>query len=185
VFPTDSFFPPKSLIVLWEPLLVYVHSHHTDLPHVLVEQIITQLLTTTSLTDAAEISLDSGSAPPISQRDVSYDMCIARWAMWSIRRWQTAEAKTDVDFGRRAAIDLITGLGPEVTANKPDQKAFVFFFLISPLSGLTVRRAGGSAFFLLRALTADDPHLEEARTALMTDATPPSAHVSCSHGSIE
>jgi ribosomal biogenesis protein LAS1 len=95
VFPSDSFEPPTFSIQIWTPLLEHVQSLHPEFASVLVNRII--------LTLSAESDTDY---------DVSFNLCLARWAMWITVNLGDDAANLDSSQRREAVIALISNISP-------------------------------------------------------------------------
>ncbi|KII86378.1 hypothetical protein PLICRDRAFT_287605 [Plicaturopsis crispa FD-325 SS-3] len=130
----DTFFsPPKASVTLWTPLLAHLQAHHADFGAALVGRIVGVL---------ASDPVPSSSPTQVYEADISYDMCLARWAAWAVERWD----EEDGEMRRDAIAALVTTLGKEVSR---DRKA---------------------ATTLLQTLCAGDPALERASTVLLSAA---------------
>lgn len=103
-------------MALWAPLLTHVRSNHPSLPFVLVQCIITFLLSACLYSDA--------HSDQLSRPDVLFDMCLARWAFWIIDSWGVDE-EFEVDFKRDVTITLVNALAPGSTETTSDRKACV------------------------------------------------------------
>ncbi|KAF8078240.1 Las1-like-domain-containing protein [Lyophyllum atratum] len=128
-FAADSFSPPQFSIMLWDPLLQHVHSLHSDFFAVLAGRIVSTICRTES------------------QPDPSYDMCLARWALWSIEAWEGDESQVDFDLRKEVTVSLMQSLGPNMHTPQGDRKA---------------------AMALLEALCTGIPQLETAMATLET-----------------
>jgi len=86
-----------------------------------------------------------------NRSDISFDMCLARWAFWIIDSWDT-DGEVEVDFKRNVMVTLLNALGP---------------------TGIARDRNVITA--LLQAICAGDAALEEAtKTLLPSSSTQPS-----------
>jgi ribosomal biogenesis protein LAS1 len=106
-FPTDAFYPPKFSIELWSPLLADLHSLHPDFPMILSNKVISYLLADVPQPDLVLIAVDT-----------TYDVCLARWAMWMIDTWDAENSESDLDLKKDAIVSLITGLGPGSSSDR-------------------------------------------------------------------
>lgn len=112
-FPADSFLPPKFSVQLWTPLLTHLQSVHPEFQAALVNRIVARLLIDTRL---QEVDIQ-----PLVV-DTSFDLCLARWAMWTIVTFETEDSvDSDLDLKRDTIVSLITALGPN--AASPRTKA--------------------------------------------------------------
>jgi len=59
------------------------------------------------------------------QTDHSYNMCLARWAMWSIETWETDDTRTDFDLSREVTMSLMQALGRSTVELPRNMKAYV------------------------------------------------------------
>lgn len=50
--------------------------------------------------------------------DTTYDVCLARWAMWMIDTWDAENSESDLDLKKDAIVSLITGLGPGSSSDR-------------------------------------------------------------------
>lgn len=135
-FPTESFTPPEFSVLLWSPLLQHLHSLHSDFLIVLCDCIVLALVEGTDV----KSSLVEG------QPDHSYDMCLARWAMWSIETWERDDSRTDFDLRKEVTTNLMQALGRSVVESPRSMKA---------------------ATALLQTICAGNPQLEMALSALL------------------
>ncbi|KAK0456394.1 Las1-like-domain-containing protein [Armillaria borealis] len=87
---------------LWSPLLIHLQTAHPNFASVLVNRILSCLLS----------EQDGASA---SSANSSFHACLARWAKWVIDTWDRDDPDTEVSMGREAAVSLITALGPETS----------------------------------------------------------------------
>lgn len=104
-FPIGSFSPPKTSLLLWNPLLRRLHSLYPDFLVVLAGRIVSHLLTDS----------DSLKTPVENQTDLSYDLCLARWAMWCIDTWDEDELQTDFDLKKELTVNLVHTIGHSIT----------------------------------------------------------------------
>jgi ribosomal biogenesis protein LAS1 len=131
-FPTDSFSPPKFTIAVWTPLLEHLRSHHPDLAYALTNRILFYLLT-----DPEEVATEIGATSlDTSSSDLSYNICIARWAVWIIDSWGEDCLESGFDIRKETIINLITALGPgaEKTTKDTQLCALQVFFSAQPLN---------------------------------------------------
>jgi ribosomal biogenesis protein LAS1 len=118
-FPVDSFSPPNSSVTLWAPLIAQVRSNHPSFSFVLVQRIIFSLLSESS---APDTHFDELNRP-----DISFDLCLARWAFWIIDSWDI-DAELDFDFKRDVTVTLVNALGPGSVQFVRDKMACVPLF---------------------------------------------------------
>lgn len=123
IFPSDSFSPPEFSLALWTPLLNNLRFHHPTFPSVLVHRIIGFLLSEPSTSEAQ--SNEPGRS------DISFDMCLARWAFWIVDSWDVDEEDSEIDFTRDVAVTMFTALGPGSMGTTRDKKAYVLATLYS------------------------------------------------------
>jgi ribosomal biogenesis protein LAS1 len=106
-------------------LLTQLQPHHPYLPSTLANRIVAHLL---SDTPQAGISVDHDDHWP----DESFDMCLARWAWWTVDTWSIEDDEDEEsDLKKDVILTLITSLGPESNHKPGDKKAYVslsFFF---------------------------------------------------------
>ncbi|KAF8656385.1 hypothetical protein AX16_002571 [Volvariella volvacea WC 439] len=164
VFPVDSFLPPELSVSLWTPLLVQLVEFHPDLPSILVNRICTHLV---AMPSPASTVTDINESK-ISQPDPSYDMCLARWAMWCIETWQDLDLADEGDapskedkqnqggLRKSTILTLFRGLGPAY-GEQTDKKA---------------------AKFLLQALCTGNSDIEPALDFLIKPSKAPNASLS-------
>lgn len=100
-------------MLLWSPLLQHLHSLHSDFLIVLCDRIVSVLVEEN----------DVKSALVEGQTDHSYDMCLARWAMWSIEMWGTDDTRTDFDLRKEVTISLMQSLGRRIVKPSRNMKA--------------------------------------------------------------
>lgn len=105
-FPINSFLPPNFSVTLWGPLLIQVRSNHPAFPSILVQRIITFLLSESPAPDTHSDGVQADGS------DILFDMCLARWAYWVIDSSDNDEG-FDVDFKRDVAVTLLNALGPK------------------------------------------------------------------------
>ncbi|KAK0465236.1 Las1-like-domain-containing protein [Desarmillaria tabescens] len=98
-FPPDLFHPPGFSVQLWTPLLVHLQTAHPDFPSVLVNRILSCLLS-----EQEGTSTDS--------KNSSYHACLARWVKWIIDNWDRDDPDMEVSMRREVVVSLITALGP-------------------------------------------------------------------------
>jgi len=100
IFPEDKFWPSQLSISLWKPLLQHIQYLHVNFAHILCTQMISLLL--------------SPNAVPGSQNttrsDPSFNMCTARWVMWSLDFWSTSSSKSSEESDPKLRNDVIVGL---------------------------------------------------------------------------
>ena len=113
-FPAESFSPPEFSVLLWSPFLRHLHSHHPDFLIVLCDRIVSALVEENDLkNDLVE-----------GQIDHSYDMCLARWAAWSIEMWEMDNTRTDFDLRKEATTSLMQVLGRSIIESPRNMKAY-------------------------------------------------------------
>ncbi|KAH6916792.1 Las1-like-domain-containing protein [Coprinopsis sp. MPI-PUGE-AT-0042] len=101
----DAFLPPPASVAIWSPLLQNVQDLHGDFSPVLCGRICSHLTFTvhpSSLSSEDHISLESSSDP-------SYDLCLARWAMWLIEICVPKQS-VDYDLRQESVVTLLRGL---------------------------------------------------------------------------
>ncbi|KAF9021510.1 Las1-domain-containing protein [Hymenopellis radicata] len=116
IFPSDTFHPPPNAVDIWSPLILQMHALHPDFCSVLVERMMTLLLSDSVL-------VDEGT------RSATYDACVARWAMWVVESCQTGNPESNMK--RETIVSLISALGPKM----PSSKAVVMQFLQALCAG--------------------------------------------------
>jgi ribosomal biogenesis protein LAS1 len=124
----DSFSPPNLSVTLWTPLLGHIRSNHPTFPFVLVQRIIILLLS-----DPPDPEPHSDD---LSRPDISFDMCLARWAFWIIDSWEVDE-EFEIDFKRDITVTLVNALGPGSTETARDKKACVYTSSIDQCADLS------------------------------------------------
>jgi ribosomal biogenesis protein LAS1 len=100
-------------VLLWSPLLEHLHSLHSGFLIVLCDRIASVLV--------EENNVESGSIE--GQTDHSYDMCLARWAMWSIEKWEKDDTRTDFDLRKEVTTTVMQGLGRSIVESPRNMKA--------------------------------------------------------------
>ncbi|KAG6857599.1 hypothetical protein H0H87_010167 [Tephrocybe sp. NHM501043] len=134
-FPMEAFLPPKLSVHIWTPLLQHLQSLHSEFYLILVGRIISTLL--------PENGSEAVETP--SSYDASYDMCLARWAKWSIEAYAGNESATGFDLRREVTIVLMQSFG-HIEVSPP--------------------RDGKAAASLLESLCDGVPELEDTLTTL-------------------
>ncbi|KAL5534518.1 hypothetical protein ACEPAG_981 [Sanghuangporus baumii] len=134
---------PSALNAIWSPLLLALKTSHPTLPAVLVSVIIDCLLHDTT-------SQNEGT----SNRELSYELCLAAWAAWCVDDWETtAEDGSEENSSPLKRKDVVVSLVAAL-AIRTDER-----------SGL---RKGANA--LLDLLIRKDSELEEISTSLVAAA---------------
>lgn len=118
-FPTDSFLPPEFSVALWSPLLGHIRSHHPDFPCAVTNRILSYLLTDYKAEPATGLST---ILPDITPSDLSFNSCLARWALWIIDSWNSDELESEFDVKKETIVTLITTLGPSANDTIKDRK---------------------------------------------------------------
>ncbi|RDB29692.1 Protein LAS1 [Hypsizygus marmoreus] len=132
---TDSFHPPEFSVQLWTPLLQHLQHLHGDFFTILCSRIVFMLLSRgSSVNNEGE-----------NQVDLSYDMCLARWAVWSIEALEADNLRSDIDLRKEVTLSLMQSLGHVATGIRHDRRG---------------------ATFLLESLCAGSPQLEVALSML-------------------
>ncbi|KAG6919576.1 hypothetical protein DXG01_004239 [Tephrocybe rancida] len=111
VLPIKSFIPPELSVQLWAPFLQHLQSLHSDFYPILTGRIISLLLP------------DTGADIDETPHDASYDMCLARWARWSIEMYGGDESSIGFDLQKEATIVLMQSLGHVKTSPRKDGQA--------------------------------------------------------------
>jgi ribosomal biogenesis protein LAS1 len=57
-------------------------------------------------------------------RDHSYEICLARWAMWSIETWEKDDTQTDFDLRKEVTTSLMQALGRGVVESPRNMAAY-------------------------------------------------------------
>lgn len=131
IFPDDKFWPPQLSLSLWTPLLKHVQILHPNFAGVLCANILTTLLpveapsTESPSTNTELVRLEA-------KNDPSYEMCLARWVMWSLDTWSKAddENSTKPDLNKDVASFLIQALGRELgDSRSKNDKAYAYLSL--------------------------------------------------------
>ncbi|KAL4244574.1 hypothetical protein ABKN59_009945 [Abortiporus biennis] len=163
---TSSFQPPASTLSIWTPLLSHVTVLHPTLPSTLINKIISHLTPNVDvpLTDVFQqqenISLDEDTS---TNRELSYDICLASWAKWIVDNWEVEDTDTDDDDDNEngggdreqklrredVVVSLITALGPTKEANN-----------------VTSEKESKAVRALLKALCSGYPRLQEVTSLL-------------------
>ncbi|KAI0793360.1 Las1-like-domain-containing protein [Abortiporus biennis] len=189
---TSSFQPPASTLSIWTPLLSHVTVLHPTLPSTLINKIISHLTPNVDvpLTDVFQqqenISLEDDTS---TNRELSYDICLASWAKWIVDNWEVEDIDTDDDDDENengggdreqklrredVVISLITALGPTKEANnvtsEKESKAYDsipnrysrIIWLMSKISAYALH----SPRALLKALCSGYPRLQEVTSLL-------------------
>jgi ribosomal biogenesis protein LAS1 len=104
-------------VLLWNPLLQHLHSVHPDFLVVLAGRIVSNLL----------IDNDLLKSPAENQVDLSYDLCLARWAMWCVETWDGDESQTDFDLNREVTVNLMRAIGHSITDAPQIRKGYCHF----------------------------------------------------------
>jgi len=99
-------------VLLWVPLLQHLHSLHHGFLIVLCDLILSALLGG---------NLEPGTSE--HQPDSSYDMCLARWVMWSIETWDSSRPQTDFDLRKQVTTNLLQALSQAVVESARDRTA--------------------------------------------------------------
>ncbi|KAF9454998.1 Las1-domain-containing protein [Macrolepiota fuliginosa MF-IS2] len=116
VFPEDKFWPPQLSVSLWTPLLKHVQVLHADFAYTLCTRILS-ILFPNEPSKTASIQNDVGVTAAAAKTDSSYDMCLARWVMWSLDTWSNPGSnfargeETDINLGRDIAVLLLQAPG--------------------------------------------------------------------------
>lgn len=118
-FPIGSFSPPTFSLLLWNPLLRHLHSVYSDFLVVLTGRIVSHLLTDN----------DSLKTPVENQTDLSYDLCLVRWAIWCIDTWDRDESQTYFDLKKEVTINLMHTIGHSITGGPRNRKGCYHFHL--------------------------------------------------------
>ncbi|KXN81109.1 Protein LAS1 [Leucoagaricus sp. SymC.cos] len=118
IFPEDKFWPPELSVSLWAPLLNHIQVLHADFPSTLCTHILSLLLP------------DNTTGSPIeAKNDPSYDICLARWVMWSLDNWSTSTSSPrtkGIGFRRDVVSFLMKALGHRTgDPLSKDTKAYV------------------------------------------------------------
>jgi ribosomal biogenesis protein LAS1 len=108
-----SFTPPEGLISLWAPLLSHIQSLHPAFPSVLVSEIVSRLLS------------DPSTGSQLNVPDHSYEMCLASWVVFLLRKSDTDDPDPDDDAPttRNVVITLLNNLGPVPGSISADRRA--------------------------------------------------------------
>ncbi|KAF9458734.1 Las1-like-domain-containing protein [Collybia nuda] len=103
-FPVGSFSPPEFSLLLWNPLLHHLQTLHTGFLAILVGRIISHLLS----------DPNSPKTSPGNQNDLTYDLCLARWAVWCINAHEGDESQADFDLKKEVTITLMRAVGHSI-----------------------------------------------------------------------
>lgn len=104
---------------LWTPVLEHVQSLHPDFPSVLSRRIVSYLVT-----DIQPPRVNAGQIVlPDTQPDPSFDMCLARWAMWALETWDVEDSESEVDLRKEVTMSIIHAFGPGSDDSTKDRKA--------------------------------------------------------------
>ncbi|KAF5377178.1 hypothetical protein D9615_006336 [Tricholomella constricta] len=162
-FPADNFSPPKLSKLLWTPLLQHLQSLHSDFFVILAGRILSILL---AENDQTETRTES-------QPDPSYDMCLARWALWAIEAWEADDSQSEFDLRKDSTMTLMQSLGHAMNPSHRDRKSYVQFKSYILLHKLD---SPSSATALLEALCSGVPQLETTLSTLkiLSNNTPSS-----------
>lgn len=114
-FPTEVFYPPNFSVLLWTPLLRHLQTLHPGFLIVLAGRIASILLA----------DKDTMKNSPEIQQDLSYDMCLARWALWSIETWEGDNLDADLDLRKEITANLMQSLGHIIDNSLMGRKAYV------------------------------------------------------------
>jgi ribosomal biogenesis protein LAS1 len=98
---------------LWWPLLQHLHSCYPDFLIVLCDRIISAL-----------VEEDEKKGLVEGQTDPSYDMCLARWATWSIETWEKDDPRTDFELRKEVTTSLMQALGRGAPESSRNSKAY-------------------------------------------------------------
>jgi ribosomal biogenesis protein LAS1 len=115
-FPSDQFHPPLFSVQLWAPLLQHIQSLHPGFFCVLANHTVFVLLT-----DREALVED----PTRLQPDQTYEMCLARWALWSIEAWERENQDPGRNLRKEITSGLIQSLGHPPANSSRDRKAYV------------------------------------------------------------
>jgi ribosomal biogenesis protein LAS1 len=111
VFPEDRFWPPQLSVSVWTPLLKQIQLLHADFPYTLCTRILSLLLPVDDGTNTPT-QTRSSTSPIESKRDPSYDICLARWVVWSITNLSNPSPDTmDGELEKDVVIFLMQSLG--------------------------------------------------------------------------
>lgn len=118
-FPSDSFLPPDVSVQLWSPLLTHIRSLHPDFSTVLINKIVAYLVSDKETVDA------DGNFTLSDRPDPSFDMCLARWAMWLADAGNAEDSdESDRDSQRVTMMSVITALGPGINQSGQTKKPY-------------------------------------------------------------
>jgi ribosomal biogenesis protein LAS1 len=95
--------------------LQHLHSLHPDFLIVLCDRIISAL-----------VEDDEKKGMVEGQTDPSYDMGLARWAMWSIETWEKDDPRTDFELRKEVTTSLMQALGRGIAESSRNAKAYAF-----------------------------------------------------------
>lgn len=112
-FTAQSFSPPEFSVLLWSSFLQHLHSLHPDFLIVLCDRIVSALVEENDKNGLVE-----------GQTDHSYDMCLARWAMWSIEMWERDNTGSDFDLRKEVTMNLMQVLGRTIIDSPRSMKAY-------------------------------------------------------------
>ncbi|KAI8995690.1 Las1-domain-containing protein [Trametes punicea] len=144
---------PRSLVLIWSPLLSQLRNLHPSIPLHLVSAIVAQLSRPAAASDAnAAFQSETVSlAEDGPKTDRSYDLCLASWAKWLVDDCTSSPSEADEAEDIRDAIivRIVTVLGPVLTASSSSKAVAA----------------------LLHALSAERPSLATALSLLSRDSS--------------
>lgn len=80
----------------------------------------------TYLTSAlATIETDATHTTASQQSDLSFDMCLARWALWTVETWGGDDSSSEYDLKKETMVALFHALGPGSNESSRDRRAYV------------------------------------------------------------
>jgi len=108
IFPEDRFWPSQLSISLWKPLLQHIQYLHVNFAYILCTQMISLLISPNTVSDSQNAT----------RGDPLFNMCIARWVMWSLDTWSTLSSKSpdsDPKLRKDVVVALMQGLGHQIS----------------------------------------------------------------------